>query len=370
MAMLSALDGIAAGRDERLIVCAADCRLAKIGSAQEHIFGDGAAAILLGKEDVIAKFIDSYSLTYDFMDRWRSWDDKFDRPWEDRFIREEGYNKILPEAISGFILKTGIKPSDITQLILPCPYDREQMNIAKKLGFGSEQLQDNMFAAVGDTGAAYPLMMLVGTLQSAKPKDKILLTSYGNGSDVLCFEVTEKINKVPGIKGISGCLKQKAELPTYEKYTVFRNMIPQEVGIRGELENATPFSHLWRERKAIHALVGSRCKRCGTPQFPPQRVCVNPHCGTIDQMEEYSFSGKKGKILSYTGDMLAYSINPPAIYGLIDMEGGGRLFVDFTDCRLEELKVDMTVEMSFRRKYYDALRGIHGYFWKAVPIKE
>jgi uncharacterized OB-fold protein len=86
-------------------------------------------------------------------------------------------------------------------------------------------------------------------------------------------------------------------------------------------------------------------------------------------MEDYPFSDKKGTILSYTGDMLAYSINPPAIYGLIDMEGGGRLFIDFTDCRLEELKVGMTMEMSFRRKYYDAFRGIHGYFWKAIPVK-
>lgn len=369
-AILSALDGIAAGKDERLIVCAADCRLGKIGSTQEHIFGDGAAAILLGKEDVVAKFVDSYSLTYDFMDRWRSWDDEFDRPWEDRFIREEGYGKIIPEAISGFFAKTGMKPSDISKLILPCPYEREQMGIAKKLGFGPEKLQDNMISTVGDTGAAYSMMMLVAALQNAKPNDKILLVSYGNGSDVLSFEVSEKINKVPRIKGINGFLKQKAELPTYEKYTVFRNMIPQEVGIRGELENTTPFTHLWRERKAVHALIGSRCKHCHTPQFPPQRVCVNPDCGAIDQMEDYSFSDKKGSVLSYTGDMLAYSINPPAIYGLIDMEGGGRLFLDFTDCRLEELKVGMSMEMSFRRKYYDAFRGIHGYFWKAIPVRE
>lgn len=370
MAVLSGLDGIAAGRDERLIVCAADCRLGRMGSPQEHLFGDGAAAILLGKEDVMAEFIDSYSLTYDFMDRWRSWDDQFDRPWEDRFIREEGYSKIIPEAISGFIAKTGMKPNDISKLILPCPYERERMSIAKKLGFGPEKLQDNMIATVGDAGAAYSLMMLVAALQNAKANDKILLVSYGNGSDVLCFEVTEKINNAKGIKGIKYYLKQKAELPAYEKYTVFRNMVPQEVGIRGELENATPFSHLWRERKAVHALIGSGCKHCGTPQFPPQRVCVNPNCGAIDEMEDYPFSNKEGTVLTYTGDMLAYSVNPPAIYGLVDMEGGGRLFIDFTDCCLEELRVDMTVEMSFRRKYYDALRGIYGYFWKAVPIRE
>jgi uncharacterized OB-fold protein len=165
-------------------------------------------------------------------------------------------------------------------------------------------------------------------------------------------------------------MKQKSELTPYEKYTAFRGMIPQETGIRGELENATAFSHLWRERRAVHGLIGSRCKKCGVPQFPPQRVCVNPGCGLVDQMEDYPFSGKRGVVFTYTGDMLAYSIDPPAIYGLVDMEEGGRLFIDFTDCRLDELKVGMTVEMSFRKKYYDSLREIHGYFWKAVPVRD
>jgi uncharacterized OB-fold protein len=35
---------------------------------------------------------------------------------------------------------------------------------------------------------------------------------------------------------------------------------------------------------------------------------------------------------------------------------------------LEELKVEMPMEMSFRRKYVDEKFGMHGYFWKAVPV--
>ena len=44
--------------------------------------------------------------------------------------------------------------------------------------------------------------------------------------------------------------------------------------------------------------------------------------------------------------------------------------LDFTDCAVEDVKVGMPVELSFRRKYYDEIRGIHGYFWKAVPVVE
>lgn len=44
--------------------------------------------------------------------------------------------------------------------------------------------------------------------------------------------------------------------------------------------------------------------------------------------------------------------------------------MNFTDCTLNDLKVGMPVSLSFRLKYYDPKRDIHGYFWKAVPRKE
>jgi uncharacterized OB-fold protein len=68
--------------------------------------------------------------------------------------------------------------------------------------------------------------------------------------------------------------------------------------------------------------------------------------------------------------MLAASINPPAIYGNVEINGGGRLLMDFTDCTIEDLRVGMPVEFSFRVKFYDPKRDITNYFWKAVPAGE
>jgi uncharacterized OB-fold protein len=96
---------------------------------------------------------------------------------------------------------------------------------------------------------------------------------------------------------------------------------------------------------------------------------VNPRCGAIDEMEYYRFSDKKGKLFSYTSDTLAYSVSPPEMYGHIDFEGGGRFAFNLTDCDLESLKMDMPMEMTFRRKYVDNVRGIHGYCWKATTIR-
>ena len=172
------------------------------------------------------------------------------------------------------------------------------------------------------------------------------------------------------MKGISGYLKEKTVLDKYEKYSVWRGILPGDLGTRSEVDLWTRWSLNWRKRKAILGLWGSKCTKCGTAQYPPQEVCVNPECGAVHQMEDVLFSDKKGRIVSFTGDNLAASYDPPAIYGSVEFDIGGRAMFDFTDCVLDSLSVGMPVVMSFRRKYFDEKRDIAGYFWKAVPGKE
>ncbi len=369
-ALLAASETVKAQTAKNVLVCAADTRLGKMGSTQEQLFGDGAAAFLLGEEKVIATLDGYYSLTCDFVDHRRAQYDRFDRSWEERWIRDMGYFRVIPQLINGLLKKYNLALEDFARVIFDCPYNRAHAAIAKKLGIAPEKLQSNLIAEVGDTGSAYALMMLVAALEEAKPGDKLLVVSYGSGGEALYLTVTEEITRLKGRKGIKGHLAVKKELDSYEKYTVFRNMVPLEVGMRGEEIAMSQMSTLFKNRKIVLSLCGSRCTKCGTPQFPAQRVCVNPDCGAVDQMEEYCFADKKGHIFSYTGDLLAASLNPPAIYGLVDFEGGGRYMFDFTDCELDSLKVGMPVQMSFRRKQTDEARGHYGYFWKAVPVKE
>ncbi len=369
-AMIAGLDTVKSGGVKNVMVAGADSRLGKIGSLQEMFFGDGGAALLLGSEDVIAEYKGAYSFSRDFVDHYRSSDAKFDRTWEERWIRDEGYSKFIPESINGVLKGTGLEIKDFAKVIYPCHFNRVHAGIGKKLGAAPEKVQDNLYAVVGDAGTAHPLLMLIAALEEAKPGDKLLVASYGSGSDALVFEVTDAIEKLRDRKGVKGHLAKKAELASYEKYCVFRDMIPVEVGIRGESPAPTALTTLYRNRRAVLGFIGSKCKHCGTPAFPPQRICPNPDCGAVDQYEDYRFSDKPGKIFTYTGDMLAFSFDPPAIYGIVDFEGGGRTWLDFTDCTLEELKVGQPIEMTFRRKYLDQGRGVHGYFWKVVPVKE
>jgi 3-hydroxy-3-methylglutaryl CoA synthase len=367
-AVLAAMDALRSEAAEKVLVCASDSRLGKLGSMQEHFYGDGAAALLLGNQDVVAEFKGAFSLSADFPDYVRAEGKSFDRSWEERWITSEGYGKFIPEVIAGLLQKYGLDITNFAKVIYPCHFKRAHLSIAKRLGLKEGQLQDNLHETVGDTGCAHPLLMLVAALEEANPGDKLLVVSYGNGADALYFEVTEAIQSHRTIRGYGYYSDRKRELQSYEKYTVFKRLVPVDLGFRGEIEPGTAFSMLWRKRKAVLGLVGSRCKACGTPQYPPQRVCANPQCGVVDQMEDYPFAHRRGTIFTYTGDMLASSYDPPAVYGLLDMEGGGRLFLDFTDCDLQSLKVGDPVEMTFRRKYLDEHRGIHGYFWKAMPL--
>ena len=367
-ALLSALEFVASNSGNSAIACAADCRLGKVGSVQEMIFGDGSASILISNSDVIAEFKGSYSLAYDFVDHLRGANSKFDRQWEERWIRDIGYNRFIPEVVEGLCRKYNLKPGDFSRVIYPCYYGGARRSINKKLGLEAVQVQDELLTEVGDTGAAHPLLMLSKTLEDAEPGDKLLLVGYGNGCDALFFQVTDNITRFDNRKRLSDSLNNRVDLDNYLKYLVWRDMVPAEVGMRGEEDQLTRLSLIWRNHRAILSLQGNRCLKCGTQQFPPQRICVNPACGVTDEMDTVYLANKGGTIFSYTSDMLSASINPPAIYGTVDFNGGGRCMMDFTDCTFEDLKVGKSVNFSFRVKYYDSKRDTTFYFWKAVPV--
>ena len=371
-ALLAAMDAAKTKSANNIVVTASDCRLGKMGSAQELLFGDGAAAFLVGNnnKDIIAELKGSFSSGYDFVDHFRGAETKYDRQWEDRWMRDVGIGQFMPEAVEGLCKKSKVDISEFSKVIYPTYYGGARKKMNKMMNLGPEKVQDNMQAVVGDTGTAQPLVMLAKALEEAKPGDKLLVLSYGSGCDALYFEVTENITRFAPRKGVSGSLANRAELDNYQKYLAWRRMISVETGLRGEEDKVTRWSLVWRNHKMILGMLGSRCKKCKTQHFPPQRICVNPECGAVDRMEPVYLSDKGGKVFSFTSDMLAATINPPAMYGGIDINGGGRFQMDFTDCTIDDLAVGKQVEFSFRIKFYDSRRDITNYFWKAVPIAE
>ena len=70
---------------------------------------------------------------------------------------------------------------------------------------------------------------------------------------------------------------------------------------------------------------------------------------------------------SWTADNLTYSPDPPAHFGMVVFDEGGRLMADMTDVSPGEVEVGMPVRMVFRRRAVDDKRGFIKYFWKATP---
>ena len=365
--LLTALEVAQGGSRKNILVAAADKRETRPAYFYEMWFGDGAAALLVGDQEVIAEFKGAYTVSYDFVDHYRGAGKSYDYMWEERWLREEGYSKFIPEAVDGLFKKLGITMNDVQKVVFPCLFKAEHKAIAKKLGATPEKVIDQMHEVCGETGAAHPLVMLIAALEQAKPGDGILLAGFGQGCDALYFKVTEAITKLAPRAGVKGSLENKKTIDNYMKFLKFRNLIEPEMGIRAEAPTQTAMTVLWRKRKMLTGLVGGKCRDCGTAQFPKMDICVNPKCNHVNTQDDYEFADVPARIKTFTGDLLAVSVDPPATYGMVQFEGGGRFMADFTDCELADCKVGLPVKMAFRRRFTDDERGFSGYFWKAVP---
>jgi uncharacterized OB-fold protein len=335
-------------------------------------FGDGAAAFLIGDKDVIATIESSYPISNELLDMWRADTSRFIHTWEDRWVYEEGYFKVLPPAVEEFFKRSGVKKSEITKAIFYGPNARRHGEMARMLGFQPAQIQDPLFGKVGNSGAAFTPMMLVAALEEAKPGDKLLVATYGDGADVTLFQVTNAITKIKNKRGIKWNLEHKMIFPSYDQYLNFHhNAADPERG------GGPSASAVARERESIYPFHGSKCRVCGTVQYPPQRVCTK--CQTKDQMDPYRLSDKRAKIftrvLDYAAPVPGY--DAPAVDLLVDWEGGGRALMSMTDkapapAAMKDADkcapIGMELEMTFRKLRTGG--GIHHYYWKCMPLRE
>ena len=370
-AILSAMDAVNAGSAKSVMVTAADMRLGGAAGENEQAFGDGSAALLLGNERVAAEIEGSYTLSDDLVDSWRAHDDIFVRTWEERFGLDEGYRKIPVEAAAGVMKQCNLTPKDFAKACFYGPYTRRHGELGKAMGFEPAQIQDPLLDTVGNTGAALPLMILVAALEEATAGDRILLVSWGNGSDAVVLRVTEEIEKIRDRRGIKRHLQLMRTLDNYEKYLRWRGLVPMEPAARPE-KSPTSMSSLWRESKIALPLYGVKCKKCGTPQLfldmasTRARVCVE--CRARDEFEPYRFADKKGKVATFSHDFLALSSDPPNTLTVVDFDGGGRGAFEMADRDPDECKVGMGVEMTFRKIFFS--KGVHNYYWKCKPLRD
>ena len=282
---------------------AADCRLGEPKSVWERNLGDGAGAILIGNSSVMTETGPLYSLYDEILDTWRSEDDRFILSSEGRFIAEEGYLRLTRESISERTKKYSLKKEEFDSLVLAIPDKRRQIELANNLGFDVKKVQDSLLDQIGDTGCAYSIMLLIAALEEAKTGDKILWTSYGNGSDAFMLTMTAERDKTVKRRCLKDYIQSKQLLPDYATYLRWRKIIPESKPAYPLGEIAVAALH--REQAQNYRLYGGKCTACGTLQYPPQRICVK--CQAKDQVEFVRLSDKKVELVTFSLDYGSWS---------------------------------------------------------------
>ncbi len=362
-ALMVGMNSVNQGSMEEALIATADCRLGMPSSDFEQIFGDASAALVVGKSNLLATFEGTYSLTDPFIDAWRKDGQGSVNTWEDRFVKLYGFSRVIEEGIQNLLKKYELTLADFAKVIIPAPDARSHQDVVKRFGFKPAQVQDPLLSTVGNAGAAHAFLMLAAALEEAKAGDRILLANYGDGCDLLILRATDLLEKRKGQRGLKQFLNSKATLDNYEKYITLKGEIEKEPPRRPPFDTSLPT--LWRDRKSVLSLYGAKCKKCGTPHFPLQRICYG--CRSKDQFEEVRLVGKKAELFTFTKDNLFASVDPPMVMSVVEIEGGYRIYCQMTDRHPDQVKVGMPVEMTFR-KIHEA-RGLHNYFWKCRPIR-
>ena len=267
----------------------------------------------------------------------------------------------------GTLLKRCSVPAEnIRHFIIPTDQARTPKGLARKIGIDSNAVIDNQINSVGVAGAAQSILLLAKALETAHPGDLILVAGFGQGCDAVLLRATEALKSYKPANGVASAIEARREETNYNKFLSFNNLIERDIGKRGEADKQTYLSGYNRRKDLLTGFIGGKCCECGTVQIPREKYCVNPECNALESQDEYSFADKTGEVMTWTADRLTFDWNPPAYFGMVQFEGGGKLMMDFTE--VEEGRIDSgsKVSVHFRIRQFDSQRGFRKYFWKAV----
>jgi hydroxymethylglutaryl-CoA synthase len=357
-ALLAAVNAVRAGMLRDVLVAAADTRLAAPESEIEGLLGDGGAGVRIGKDKVLAEIIGAAFVSEEFTHLWRTEAERFLQGFPGKFSNTFGYSRDLGEAIRLLLDAHQLQPGAIAKLALYAPDGRAALDLAKELGFDPRrQLVPPVVTVVGSAGVADPLLTLAAALDEAAPGDWIIVGAYGEGADAVLLRATDELPRRRSAPPWKQWLERRLVLPSYEKYLKYRRVL--DLDEPGEaINNVLEF----KERKQDIRLYGSRCHACGTVQFPIARVCIK--CKTREQLSDHKLR-KQGTIFTFTVDHLIANIEHPLPMAVVDLDGGGRLYLQVTDFQEGEVAIGAPVTLTFRRLHEGG--GNHNYFWKARP---
>ncbi len=337
------------------LVLTGECRTGAPGSWEEATYGDAGAGVLIGAdEEGFAVIEDYHSITSNFMAHWRPAESKWTLSGELKYSMEYGFQKIATDGISEFLRKKNLKIEDISAMCLIAPDGRSQNAVFKGTGirYGMEEAEE-LFKKIGYCGTSAPLLLLANLLDRVKEGERVLLCAWGDGFEIILLRIREKRQ---GLKdNLLKQIERKAPLNDYAEFLKIKGFLRED--------SPKPFTSipvLTREEDAILRLHGTKCRRCGSIQYPPRRICWS--CSAKDEMEVVKLK-RSGNIYTYTRDYVYTNPFPPTAMAVVDLDGGGRFYCQMVDPDKNDISIGERVKLTLRR-LHEGGDFVH-YFWKA-----
>jgi 3-hydroxy-3-methylglutaryl CoA synthase len=354
-----ALDAVRAGSAERALVVAADMRVGEPATPWEQLVGDAAAAVVVGRDDLAATLLAESHGYREFLGPWRRPADLYVQSFEGKVESKLGYEEQLAAAVRATAAQAGLDLAQVDRLAVSAPDRAGLRNLGRRLKASDQALDYLLLDTVGSAGAAHPLLSLCHVLEESATGEVAVVAGYGEGADAFILRVTDRATARRPKASVADLIETGELLHSYEELLEARNLIkldPPEPKV-----SAVQYA---RDIEMELPLKGGRCRACATVQFPAWRICRS--CGAEDSHDLVPL-GRAGTVFTFVLDHLDRGryLERPVPRLVVDLDGGGRIFLEMSDGDPYSVAVGSRVELTFRR-----MHGPHGYgnyYWKAEP---
>ena len=355
-AVLAACDAVEAKRADNVLVCVGDTRKVKPGSPLERVLGDGGGAVCIGESNVLAEIVATTSVIDEGYDEFRRAESETVNEGDMRFAASHHFANSVAKAVRQLFEITRVNPEDIAHVAIASDSPRGVQAALKMTGLDTSKATPGYLPETGYVGSAQPIVALAAALEKAKPGEKILWVSYGDGVDAFLLEATERVSDL-GPSRVAAAVGDQRPLDSYGKYLQFQGVL--ETLNPGPA--ATPVLQ-YNERDWNLPLLGNRCGSCNLEYYPPQTACFK--CGAIDGHSRVPLP-KTGHLFTFTKDYLVDNPDSPQITCVVELDNGSRLFLQGTDFAGDDVKIGVPVELQIRKLHDGSEFPV--YYWKARP---
>jgi hydroxymethylglutaryl-CoA synthase len=351
-ALTAAADAVAAGTANVALVIASDARRPGPGTGFEARCGAGAAALVLSATGGTASLGARVTRSRPFLDRYRGdGEDNVRDLYDARLFREEVFLPVVAE------VTTALASFDVRTWSLPDPDGRLGATVAKLVGGGAPP-STTVYAAIGDAGAAAPLLGAISAFDAPG-----LVGIVGTGGGRTTGQLVDVETPVAGAARVMDALTGGETIP-YAAALQARGLLEpagETIPMGVPPESAT----FVRGADEMLGLLGGRCVECGTISTPPS---IHPTCIACgSQKLEPVTLARRGQVHTYViNHTMPAPFVAPLPIAVLDMEDGARLMLQVVGDG-SDLEIGTHVELVLRKYAHE--RGVPVYGFKARTRK-